>query len=116
MDTTTPKPGQLTFTAPRRGKPPRHLADLTLDERADAVREAGLPAFRAKQLSTHYFERLVVDPAEMTDLPAAGREQLVAALMPSLMTVIAEREADGGDTVKTAWRLFDGAIVESVLM
>ncbi|GAA4359486.1 23S rRNA (adenine(2503)-C(2))-methyltransferase RlmN [Angustibacter luteus] len=113
---TTPKPGQLTFAAPRRAKPPRHLADLTLAERADAVREAGLPAFRAKQLSTHYFERLVVEPEQMTDLPASGRDELVAALLPTLMTVITEREADAGDTIKTAWRLFDGAIVESVLM
>ena len=31
----------------------------------------GLPGFRAKQLSTHYFSRLVDDPAQMTDLPAA---------------------------------------------
>src|SRR3954452_19509087 len=106
MDTTTPKPGQLTFAAPRRAKPPRHLADLTLAERADAVREAGLPAFRAKQLSTHYFERLVVEPEQMTDLPANGRDELVAALLPTLMTVITERQADAGDTIKTAWRLF----------
>ena len=32
-----PVPGQLTFSAPRRGKPPRHLADLTLAERREAV-------------------------------------------------------------------------------
>ena len=37
---TRPAPGQLTFTAPRRGKPPRHLADLDPAERravADTV-------------------------------------------------------------------------------
>nr|WP_284287575.1 hypothetical protein [Angustibacter aerolatus] len=37
--TSLPTPGTLTFTAPRRAKPPRHLADLAPDERADAVRE-----------------------------------------------------------------------------
>ena len=31
----------------------------------------GHKGFRAKQLSTHYFERLVDDPEEMTDLPKA---------------------------------------------
>ncbi len=113
---TPPPPGLLTFTAPRRAKPPRHLADLSAAARVDVVREMGLPAFRAKQLSTHYFERLVGDPAQMTDLPAQGRDELVAALLPTLLTQITERQADGGDTVKTAWRLFDGAIVESVLM
>ncbi|HET8615371.1 MAG TPA: 23S rRNA (adenine(2503)-C(2))-methyltransferase RlmN [Actinomycetales bacterium] len=111
-----PEPGRLTFAAPRRAKPPRHLADLTPEQRADAVRELGLPAFRARQLSTHYFERLVDDPAQMTDLPAAGRDELVGTLLPALLTPVNERTADRGSTVKTLWRLFDGALVESVLM
>ncbi|WP_298804832.1 23S rRNA (adenine(2503)-C(2))-methyltransferase RlmN [uncultured Pseudokineococcus sp.] len=111
-----PAPGQLTFTAPRRGKPPRHLADLTGEERAAAVAELGLPAFRAKQLSTHYFERLVTDPALMTDLPKGRREELVAALLPTLLHPVRELEADGGATRKSLWRLHDGALVESVLM
>ena len=114
--TTSPPPGQLTFTAPRRAKPPRHLADLSASERVDAVRELGLPPFRARQLSTHYFERLVDDPAAMTDLPASGREALVGQLLPSLLTPVHQRTADAGSTVKTLWRLFDGALVESVLM
>jgi 23S rRNA (adenine2503-C2)-methyltransferase len=101
---------------PGRGKPPRHLADLTLEERADAVAALGLPAFRAKQLSQHYFSRLVDDPAEMTDLPAAQRDEIVAALMPSLLTPVRTMEADRGTTQKTLWRLVDGARVESVLM
>ena len=64
-----PAPGQLTFAAPRRGKPPRHLADLTLAERREAAVALGHPAYRAGQLSTHYFERLVDRPEDMTDLP-----------------------------------------------
>ncbi|KQX63722.1 23S rRNA (adenine(2503)-C(2))-methyltransferase RlmN [Angustibacter sp. Root456] len=109
-------PAQLTFTAPRRAKPPRHLADLAPDERADAVRELGVPAYRARQLSTHYFERLVDDPEAMTDLPKAQRGELVEQLLPSLLTPVSVRTADHGATVKTLWRLFDGALVESVLM
>lgn len=111
-----PIPGQLTFTAPRRAKPPTHLADLTADERAAAVEALGHKAFRAKQLSTHYFERLVEDPEQMTDLPKAARDGLVEALLPPLLSPQVQRTADDGMTVKTAWRLFDGAIVESVLM
>ena len=74
-----PEPLPLVFDEPRgRKKPPRHLADLSAEERKALVVEAGLPGFRAKQLSTHYFSRLVDDPAQMTDLPgrrprAAGR-------------------------------------------
>ena len=62
----------LVFDEPRgRKKPPRHLADLDEAGRKALLEEMGLPGFRAKQLSTHYFGRLVDDPAEMTDLPAA---------------------------------------------
>jgi 23S rRNA (adenine2503-C2)-methyltransferase len=112
-----PKTLPLVFDEPRgRRRPPRHLADLTADQRKALVVELGLPGFRARQLSTHYFSRLVDDPAQMTDLPAAERERLVSSLLPELMTPLRTLEADKGTTRKTLWRLFDGALVESVLM
>ena len=76
----------------------------------------GLPGFRAKQLETHYFARLIDDPEQMTDLSAADRSTLVEALLPTLMTPLRTMEADKGTTRKTLWKLFDGALVESVLM
>ncbi len=107
----------LVFNEPRgRKKPPRHLADLTPAERKEHVASLGLPGFRAKQLSTHYFSRLVDDPEQMTDLPAADRAAMVEALLPDLMTPLRTMEADKGTTRKTLWKLFDGALVESVLM
>jgi 23S rRNA (adenine2503-C2)-methyltransferase len=109
-------PVQLTFTTPRGAKPPRHLADLSLAERREAVVELGHQPFRGQQLSVHYFERLVADPAAMTDLPADGRRLLAERLLPTLLTPVLERDCDDGDTVKTLWQLFDGARVESVLM
>ena len=105
----------LVFDAPRRGMPPRHLADLTREEARAAVTELGQPAFRADQLARHYF-RGVTDPAEMTDVPAAARETLAEALLPGLLTVVRHQTADNGRTRKTLWRLHDGALVESVLM
>ena len=39
--TRRPTPGQLTFAAPRRGKPPQHLADLDPTERKAAVEALG---------------------------------------------------------------------------
>ncbi len=114
--TSRPRPGQLTMSAPRRGKPPRHLADLSVEERREAVLALGHPAFRASQLSRHYFERLTLDPEAMTDLPKAIRPELVAALLPPLLTPVRTLRADGGATLKSVWRLHDGALVESVLM
>jgi 23S rRNA (adenine2503-C2)-methyltransferase len=117
VDAHTPSVLPLVFDEPRHAKkPPRHLADLTPQERRDAVEQAGLPGFRAKQVSHHYFARLVDDPDAMTDLPADLRGPLTATLLPPLMTPLHTMQADRGTTRKTLWRLHDGALVESVLM
>jgi 23S rRNA (adenine2503-C2)-methyltransferase len=113
---TPPRPGELTFEAPRRGKPPRHLADMTLAERKKALTELGQQGFRASQVSKHYFEHLSDDPQEWTDVPAASRQGLADILTPRLLTPVKELTADRGTTRKTLWRLHDGATVESVLM
>jgi len=106
----------LLFDAPQRGLPPRHLADLDEAARRAAVRELGLPAFRADQLSRHYFGRFENDPAAMTDLPPVLRERLAAELLPPLLTGVRHLETDSGTTRKSVWRLHDGTLVESVLM
>ena len=89
---------------------------MTVAERRTAVEGAGLPGFRASQVSHHYFARLEDDPDLMTDLPAALRAPLAEALLPMLLTPLHTLEADRGTTRKTLWRLHDGALVESVLM
>jgi 23S rRNA (adenine2503-C2)-methyltransferase len=96
--------------------PPRHLADLGLAERREAVLALGEKPFRADQLSRHYFARYTDEPADMTDLPAALRETLADSLLPRLLTVEKELACDNGATRKMLWRLHDGAMVESVLM
>ena len=106
----------LVFTAPRRGKPPTHWADLSPAERREAVESAGHRAYRARQISAHYFEGLRDDPDTWTDLPANVREPLASAFLPRLLNPVRELTCDDGDTVKTLWKLHDGALVESVLM
>jgi 23S rRNA (adenine2503-C2)-methyltransferase len=108
---------ELVFDAPRRGMPPQHLADLDEAGRAAAVAELGLPAFRAKQLANQYYGRLIADPREMTDLPAAVRDKVADALFPPLLDVVKSIECDAGETRKTLWRAVDGTTTfESVLM
>src|ERR1043165_990021 len=106
----------LTLQPRRRGAPPRHLADLDMAARKEAVVELGLPAFRARQLSHHYFGRQLSDVSAMSDLPAADRERLGGELFPSLLTPVTQVACDDGATRKTVWRLHDGSLVESVLM
>lgn len=109
-------PGEIVFDAPRRGKAPRHLMDLSGDERKAAVVELGLPAFRADQVSRQWLGRLSDDPNEWSDVPAHARELISGALLPRLLTGVRTIDCDGGTTVKSVWRLYDGALVESVLM
>src|SRR4029077_1999486 len=106
----------LVFDAPRRAKPPRHLADLDEAGRAAAVADLGLPAFRGKQLANQYYGRLIADPHRMTDLPPAVRDQGADALFPRLLDAVREIECDAGETRKMLWRAVDGTMFESVLM
>ncbi|MGP9537810.1 23S rRNA (adenine(2503)-C(2))-methyltransferase RlmN [Brachybacterium sp. AOP43-C2-M15] len=109
-------PGELQLRPTRRGKPPAHLGDLTMEERVAAVEEMGLPGYRAKQLSVHYFEHFTTDPDDLTDLPKDRRQELVDRFFPQLLTVVSRQSADHGATQKFLWQLFDGPMVESVLM
>ncbi|MDQ3466030.1 MAG: 23S rRNA (adenine(2503)-C(2))-methyltransferase RlmN [Actinomycetota bacterium] len=106
----------LIFEAPRRGRPPRHLADLDPAERRAAVADLGERPFRADQLSRHYFGRLEDDVTRMTDVPTAARHRLAEALLPPLLTLVRNVDCDGGATRKTLWRGADGTLIESVLM
>ncbi|MDT5043980.1 MAG: rRNA (adenine2503-C2)-methyltransferase [Actinoplanes sp.] len=113
---TSPDRPDTVPTRRRVTMPPRHLADLDLAARAEAVKSLGEPAFRARQISTHYFGRLVRDAEAMTDLPAASRARLTGDLLPQLLTPVRELACDAGATRKTLWRLHDSTMVESVLM
>jgi 23S rRNA (adenine2503-C2)-methyltransferase len=106
----------LQFADVKKSLPATHWADMSVEERVEAVKALGLPAFRAKQISTHYFTHYTSDPADMTDLPAAGREELIGKLLPPLLTELRRLQTDKGDTIKFLWKLHDGALVESVLM
>ena len=116
ISSVRPEPGKIALKAPRRTKPPKHIADFDMAGRREFLKELGYQPFRASQLSKHYFERLVNDPAQMTDLPARDRDEIVSHAMPQLLIPVRTLEADGGDTLKVVHRLFDGALIESVIM
>jgi 23S rRNA (adenine2503-C2)-methyltransferase len=110
------RPMPLGRRPPGAARPPLHLADLDPGERRAAAEQLGEQRFRGDQLSRHYFARLTDDPGDMTDVPAAARGPLAAALLPRLLTAEHEFSCDQGQTRKTLWRALDGAYVESVLM
>ncbi|MBM0262111.1 23S rRNA (adenine(2503)-C(2))-methyltransferase RlmN [Corynebacterium macginleyi] len=110
------QPVKLNFSAPRRGLPPKHFADLTEKERIDKLAEIGLPKFRVKQVAKHYYEHLTDDVEEMTDIPAGKRQEVKEVFFPELMEPIRTTSTDDGQTTKSLWRLHDGTLLESVLM
>lgn len=107
---------QIQLLAPKRGMPPKHFADLTKNERVEALKELGLPKFRSDQIARHYYGKFEADPLTMTDLPEGQRQTVKDALFPTLLTPVRTVETDEGDTTKTLWRLHDGILLESVLM
>jgi len=112
--TATSLPLPLVWTPPRGAKPPRHLTDQSVEEVRTAVVEAGYPAYRAEQLSRHYFD--APEGQDLTELPRSDRDVLRAEFLPTLLESVNERVADKGNTRKTLWRAFDGTLIESVLM
>jgi len=108
---------KLVFEEPKqRKKAPEHLADLTKEERRAKAESLGLPAFRANQISTHYFTHYNDDPDSWTDIPAAMRPLVAEHFLPKLITLVRSISCDNGKTRKDLWRLHDGVLVESVLM
>ncbi|MDR0847423.1 MAG: 23S rRNA (adenine(2503)-C(2))-methyltransferase RlmN [Propionibacteriaceae bacterium] len=106
---TTPSPRQ------RRAKPPLHWADASEEERATIIAELGLPKFRLGQVNGHYFSRYEADPASWSDLPLTARDAL-CAWFPTLQDLVTNVSADRGTTIKSLYRMFDGVLVECVVM
>ena len=101
---------------PKRGKPPKHLADFDVEKWPEVAAEFSIQPFRVKQIARHYFTRHTSNPEAMTDIPAEQREHIAQSLVPELLSKVREQTADKGTTRKTLWRLHDGALVESDLM
>ncbi|HXV06056.1 MAG TPA: 23S rRNA (adenine(2503)-C(2))-methyltransferase RlmN [Solirubrobacterales bacterium] len=75
---------------------------------------AGEPGYRASQV-WEWAARGARSYAEMTNLPAALRERLAAAVPLSTLSLEAEAKSDDG-TVKALFRTADGRPLEAVLM
>jgi 23S rRNA (adenine2503-C2)-methyltransferase len=108
---------KLVFDEPvQRKKAPKHLADLSPDDRREWAKELGLPAFRANQVTAHYFSHLSIAPETWSDIPAEMRTKFAELFTPKLVELVRSITCDNGLTRKDLWRLHDGVLVESVLM
>jgi 23S rRNA (adenine2503-C2)-methyltransferase len=99
-----------------RAKTPEHFSDIPAADRRQWVQEFGLPAFRANQIATHYFQHHNDNPESWSDFPASARQLVTEKILPQLLSLVRSISCDGGKTRKDLWRLHDGVLVESVLM
>ncbi len=107
----------LVFDEPvQRRKAPKHLADFSPEDRRAFAEAQGLPAFRANQISNHYFTHFASDAESWTDIPIGDRARIADLLTPTLINLVRSVTCDNGMTRKDLWRLHDGVLIETVLM
>ncbi len=92
------------------------IKGLTAGELAGKIKEMGLPAFRAGQIYTWLHQKLATSFDEMTNLPAALRQQLAQSFSLTPVNILRELTSAQDGTVKYLLALPDGNTVEMVRM
>jgi len=93
----------------------RLMIDQTLDNWKTYAVAKGWPAYRAGQIQ-QWLSRGISSIDEMTNLPKNIREQLAEDFLVDGLTVERKIVSALDQTTKYVFRLFDGNVVESVLM
>lgn len=92
------------------------LMSMPLHKLMEAVEEMGEKKFRAKQLYSWLHEKLIFDYHEMSNLSAAFRQQLSEQYPLPVIKEVKRYVSKLDGTTKYLFELFDGNIIESVLM
>lgn len=93
----------------------RSIYDLSTTELTSFVKEAGLPAYRGKQLE-NWLLKGVNDPEQMANLPKDFRAQIAATFRNETFICTERLTSKEDDTTKYVFELADGNIVEAVYM
>ena len=93
----------------------KNIRQLSLQEITDFLTQNGEKAFRAKQIWQWIWQRGVTDFKDMTNLSRSTRELLENHWYFDNLTPQRIQTASDG-TIKTAWSLCDGEVIESVLI
>ena len=92
------------------------IKSMSIEELAEAFKENGFPAFRAKQVFDWLHVKRAVSFAEMTNIPVAMREQLDEEYVIHSVKIERKLVSKIDGTIKYLYRLDDGETVEAVLM
>ena len=93
----------------------RFILDLTLPEWEEYIKEKGLPKFRASQIYS-WLSKGVIDVEKMTNLPKTIHAALKEDFITESMSVERHLESRIDGTQKFVFRLYDGHLIETVLM
>ena len=93
----------------------RDIRKYTPEALAVWAKEAGMPAFRARQIYAWLWQKGALDFAEMTDLPLSLRNQLSDVFEIRPIRISAQQISRDG-TIKSAFRLHDGNQIEGVMI
>ena len=92
-----------------------NLLTLPLPELETLLISWGYPAYRGKQIQNHIFNKGVTNVDEMGDLPKQLRILLAERTTVGSLHLEVEQISNDG-TIKRAYKLHDGQMIESVLM
>ena len=88
------------------------LIGLSPDHLRRRFKEVGVPAYRADQVAEWVYQRGVLEPEAMTNLPQELRAQLLEDWSFRALEPVREAHSTDG-TVKAVLRAADGALVEA---
>lgn len=92
------------------------IKSLSLEEMKSFLTDIGDKPFRAKQIYEWLHVKLVESFDEMTNLSKQLREKLTELCEITNLFIVDKLESSTGETSKYLFRLFDGRVLESVLM
>lgn len=92
------------------------LYDLTREGLTELLARWGEPTYRARQVWEWLYKKQATHPGQMTNLPAALRNRLVAETKVEPLERVFEQRSSDGHTIKWVFRLPDGLTIETVLM
>jgi len=92
------------------------LYDFSLPELTALLASWGEPPYRARQVWQGLYRQFWNRPEEFSNLPKSLREKLSASVRFEAVRPERYLESSDGQTRKTLFRLFDGHLIEAVLM
>ena len=106
---------KLTENTPAVSKPKKDLRKATLQDLQTFLTAHHEKPFRAKQIQEWLWKKSATDISQMTNLSAATRSLLAEHYAINAVTIQTQQTSNDG-TIKLGFKLFDGNLVEGVLI